>query len=156
MKSEVIRFKRNHFSARLPIGYLYSLSHFWLHEESPGSWRVGLTSFATRMLGEIVELDFEVEAGKQVSVGDVLGWIEGFKAVSDIYSVAEGEFSGGNPIAAAGTDRVCSDPYGEGWLYRIRGKPDPGAVTVQGYIEHLERTIDKIQEKPWQSGEIQP
>ena len=156
MKAEVIRFKRNHFSARLPIGYLYSLSHFWLHEESPRSWRVGLTNFATRMLGEIVEIDFEVEAGKQVRAGEVLGWIEGFKAVSDLYSVAEGEFSGGNPIAGAGTDLVCSDPYGEGWLYRIRGKPDPGVVTVQGYIEHLERTIDKMQEKPWQSGEIQP
>ena len=55
---DTVRFKRNHFSARLPRDCLYSLSHSWLLEHTPGHWRVGLTTFATRMLGEIVEFDF--------------------------------------------------------------------------------------------------
>jgi len=82
---DIVRFKRNHFSTRLPRNRLYCLSHSWLLEHAPGHWRVGLTGFATRMLGEIVEFDFEVSSGGTVAVADVIGWIEGFKALSDVY-----------------------------------------------------------------------
>ena len=151
---EVIRFKRNHFSSRLPVRYLYSASHFWLYEEESGVWRVGLTNFATRMLGEIVEYDFEVEPGQSVHVGQIVGWIEGFKAVSDVYSVADGQFDGRNASTAEDTEVICRDPYGDGWLYAIRGAPDPKAMDVHGYVSHLEATIDKMQERPWRSAEI--
>jgi len=151
---EVIRFKRNHFTTRLPVRFLYCPSHFWLSETSPGEWRVGLTAFATRMLGEIVELDFEVREGDAAAVGDVIGWIEGFKAVSDVFAAAGGEFGGPNPDAARDAERICRDPYGEGWLYSIRGQPDPRATDVGGYVEHLDRTIDAMLEKPWRSAEI--
>jgi glycine cleavage system H protein len=136
------------------VRYLYSRSHFWLLEASPGCWRIGLTGFATRMLGDIVEFDFEVERGKSVHVAQIVGWIEGFKAVSDLYSVADGEFSGGNEAASGNTAIVCSDPYGEGWLYMVKGTPDPQAVDVNGYVQHLELTIDKMQEKPWKVGKM--
>ena len=96
---DTVRFKRNHFSTRLPRGCLYCLSHSWLREHAGGRWRVGLTGFATRMLGEIVEFDFEVSAGGKVEVADVIGWIEGFKAVSDVYCAASGVFSEVNPAA---------------------------------------------------------
>jgi glycine cleavage system H protein len=151
---DVIPFKRNRFSARFPTGYLYSLSHFWLSEDSPGCWRIGLTNFATRMLGEIVEFDFEVNVGEQVEVASRLGWIEGFKAVSDLYCVAEGKYQGLNSDAVNDTSIICADPYKKGWLYRIKGTPDSGSVDVNGYIEHLEVTIDKMLEKPWKSPEL--
>ena len=57
---------------------------------------VGFTKFSVRMLGEMVESDYEVKVGEKVEIGEVIGWIEGFKATSDIYAV-EGEFKGGNP-----------------------------------------------------------
>ena len=149
---DTVRFKRNHFSTRLPRGCLYCLSHSWLREHASGRWRVGLTGFATRMLGEIVEFDFEVSAGGKVEVADVIGWIEGFKAVSDVYCAASGVFSEVNSAAIENPEIICRDPYGDGWIYVIEGRPDPQAVGVDGYVEHLSRTIDKMLEKPWKSG----
>ncbi len=151
---ELVRFKRNHFSTRLPRAYTYSLSHYWLSERTPGTWRIGLTSFATRMLGEIVEFELEVAPGGAVSAGNTIGWIEGFKAVSDIYCVGDGSFLGANTQTPADFESICRDPYGDGWLYEISGRPDPAVVDVDGYIEHLNRTIDKMLEQPWKSGDL--
>ena len=152
---ETVPFKRNRFGTRLPTRYTYSLSHFWLdQEEESGLWRIGLTSFAARMLGEIVEFDFEVGKGARIEVADCIGWIEGFKATSDLYSPGRGEFEGVNEAALADASIICKDPYRRGWLYRIRGEPDERSVDVSGYIEHLELTIDKMLEKPWKSPEI--
>ena len=146
-----ISYKRNRFSARFPASYRYTRSHFWLSEATAGLWRIGLTTFATRMLGDIVEFDFETNAGARVQVADVIGWVEGFKAVSDIFCVAEGSFAGPNPALAEDPATIGSKPYGDGWLYAVEGRPDPEAVDIQGYVEHLDATIDKMLEKPWQT-----
>lgn len=151
---EFIRYKRNRFAARFPTRYLYTLSHFWLWEHEAGCWRIGLTNFATRMLGEIVEFDFEVKEGQAVRIADVVGWIEGFKATSDLYCVVEGEFSGANSAAAGNASVLSSDPYGKGWLYGVKGTPDKAAVDVHGYIEHLGLTIDKMLEQPWRKAQM--
>jgi glycine cleavage system H protein len=139
-----VGYKRSRFATRLPSGRLYTPSHAWLAEVEPGCWRVGLTTFATRMLGEIVEFDFEVRAGATVQVADVIGWIEGFKAVSDIYCVVRGEYLGPNAEARARPGLTSSRPFDEGWLYSVRGAPDPAAVDVAGYVAHLDRTIDRM------------
>jgi len=113
-----------------------------------------LTNFATRMLGEIVEFDLEVEEGSGVQVGSVMGWIEGFKAVSDLYCVVDGEFGGSNPLAVEAAEIICNDPYGEGWLYSVRGNKDPQATDVEGYVSHLDSTIDRMLENPWRTVEV--
>jgi glycine cleavage system H protein len=147
-----IRFKRNHFSTRLPRGCRYTASHFWLAEAEPGIWRIGLTTFATRMLGEIVEFDFEVPASSKVNPGDAVGWIEGFKATSDLFCVAGGEFLGPNPLAVEDPALVCREPFAGGWLYSVKGEPDADALDVNGYVDLLNETIDRMLERPWQSG----
>lgn len=147
MVSEV-RYKRNRFAARLPAGYRYTRSHAWLCEVAPGEWRVGLTSFATRMLGEIVELGFDVAPGAAVKVADVVGFIEGFKAVSDLFCVAEGTFVGGNEGARSDPAIVWAKPHEDGWLYAVRGTPDPDAVDVGGYTAFLDETIDRMMKGP--------
>jgi glycine cleavage system H protein len=143
----VVPYKRSRFQTRLPAGRLYSQSHFWLMEAEPGLWRVGFTRFATRMLGDLVEHGFEVKVGDDVKVGQTIGWVEGFKAMTDVYCVADGTFAGANPELESGAARVDSDPYGTGWLYAVRGKPDPNATPVDGYIQLLDATIDKMQGK---------
>lgn len=140
-------YKRSRFSCKLPTERLYTPSHFWLLEVEPGRWRVGFTKFATRMLGDLVEHGFEAKPGDAVSVGQVIGWIEGFKALTDLYCVANGEFAGANPALDADITLTDSDPYGEGWLYMVRGTPDPGATDVHGYAGLLDLTIDKMREK---------
>lgn len=146
---EFVRFKHSRFSARLPAGFRYSLSHYWMAEEESGSgvWRVGFTKFATRMLGELVEARFEVERGGPVTSGQQIGYVEGFKAASDLFSVMEGEFAEGNPILEVDACIVKSSPYVDGWLYSVTGDPEASSVDVHGYVAHLEKLINKMQEE---------
>jgi glycine cleavage system H protein len=142
--ADIVPYKRSRFQTRLPKGRLFTQSHFWLHEVEPGVWRIGLTRFATRMLGEIVEHGFEVKPGDAVKVGQTIGWLEGFKALTDLYCVADGTFAGGNPDLDTDTTLLDKDPYYRGWLYQVRGTPEPNALPVEGYIHLLDATIDKM------------
>lgn len=146
---ETLRFKHKRFSARLPVDFRYSLSHYWMcpEEGSPGIWRVGFTKFATRMLGELVEARYEVSSGETVSSGQQIGYVEGFKAASDLFCVMEGAFVGGNPILEEDACIVKSSPYVDGWLYSVKGEPEETSVDVQGYYDHLEVLINKMQEE---------
>ena len=141
---DTVLYKRSRFTTRLPVDRRYTAAHYWLREEAPGVWRVGFTKFATRMLGDLVEYEFSVSRGTAVTVGQEIGSIEGFKAITTVYSVAEGEFLGAGGDFAADITAVESDPYGRGWLYQVRGRPDPGSVDFQGYIAILDATIDKL------------
>jgi len=119
--------------------------------QEDGFWRVGLTRFATRMLGETVDAGFQVERGAPVEPGKILGWIEGFKAISDLYCTATGRFDDSNPELKEKITLVDKDCYGAGWLYRIEGTPDSNCVDVSDYVKILDKTIDRILEK--QKGE---
>lgn len=158
---QTIRFRHAHFTARLPVAYRYTASHFWLLPapntgegsvttasalaEQGGLWRVGFTKFATRMLGELVEMVLDVEPGDAISPGSQLGTVEGFKAVSDLFSVIDGSFVDRNPLLTSEACLTHSDPYERGWLYAAHGEPEPGHLDVHGYIDHLQETIDRLQ-----------
>jgi glycine cleavage system H protein len=144
MQNEIIHYKRARFSTRLPSDRRYTGAHYWLREETPGFWLVGFTKFATRMLGDLVEYDFSVKAGDSVALGQQLGSIEGFKALSAIYSVATGVFLGVNSDFATDITLAESDPYGRGWLYKINGEPDPASMDVHAYAALLDGTIDRL------------
>jgi glycine cleavage system H protein len=137
-------YRRSRFATRLPIDRLYTPGHYWLVEEESGVWRVGLTGFATRMLGDLVEYGFSVKPGAAIVVGQTIGWLEGFKAVADLYSVARGEFLGANEALAGDITLVESEPYKRGWLYRVRGEPADPRLDVHGYVELLDTTIDAM------------
>ena len=143
----LVSYKRSRFSSRLPNDRLYAPSHFWLLEIEPGVYRVGFTKFATRMLGDVVEFGFETKPGAAVSVGQTIGWVEGFKALTDVYCVADGEFGSVNPELSKNPTLTDEDCYGVGWLYTVKGTVDANAVDVAGYIAILDLTIDKMQGK---------
>ncbi len=142
-----IPYRRARFSTRLPVGRLYTPSHFWLLEEEPGLWRVGFTRFATRMLGELVEFEFQLPPGEMASVGQVIGFVEGFKAVTDLFSIVDGEFIEHNRELDNDITLTDTDPYGAGWLYRIRGTPVHTSVDVYGYIRLLDATVDRMRDE---------
>ena len=143
---ECLPYKRSRFSTRLPTDRRYAPSHFWLLQAEAGVWRIGFTKFATRMLGDLVEHGFSAKPDERVAVGQVIGWVEGFKAITDLYCVAEGEFLGGNPALEKDPTLIDSDPYGEGWLYAIRGTPEADAMDAEAYARVLDLHIDKMQE----------
>ena len=70
-----LRYRRCRFVAALPLDYLYSPSHFWIARQADGTWRVGMTKFATRLLGETVEMGFSIGIGYQWPRGkSSAGW----------------------------------------------------------------------------------
>ena len=141
---EVVRYKRSRFSTRLPVDRRYTRSHYWLRQEGDGLWRVGMTKFATRMLGDLVELEFSIAPGDAIEIGRQIGWIEGFKAVSDLYAVAQGAFAGPNPGLSSDITLLESDPYGRGWLYAVDGQAEPESMKVGEYVNVLDATIDRM------------
>ncbi len=143
-----VSYRRSRFSTRLPDDRSYTASHFWLLPQGEGVYRVGFTQFATRMLGDLVEHGFEVKPGTAVSLGDTVGWVEAFKATTDLYCPGTGTFLEMNTALETDPTLFDSDPYGRGWLYTFRGDPDPGATDVAGYVRQLDLAIDKIMGKP--------
>lgn len=143
-RSGTIYYKRARFLTHLPVDRLYTKSHSWLQAGGAGLWRVGMTKFASRMLGDMVEFGFGIQTGDPVTVGQSIGWMEGFKAVSDIYCVGSGRFLRSNPELERDITLIDSKPFAEGWLYEIQGEADSEAVDVHGYVLLLDATIDKM------------
>ena len=141
---KTLHYKRGHFATQLPLDYRYSPSHAWVAAQSQNLWRVGLTKFATRMLGEMVDHGFEVEPGAAVECGQIIGWVEGFKAISDLYCVAEGHFCGGNQALKQNIRLISNQPYEAGWLYEVSGQPDSRCLDVNAYRALLDKTIERI------------
>lgn len=146
---EWVRYKHARFTARFPADFSYSRSHYWMApvEGETGLWRVGFTKFATRMLGELVDFNFEVPIGGPVSPGQQIGYVEGFKAASDVYCVMNGSFAGMNSELKADACIVRSDPYLAGWLYSVRGEPEAEHLDVHGYVAMLNETITRMAEQ---------
>ncbi len=148
-----IPYRRSRFSTQLPTDRRYTPSHYWLLEVEPGVWRVGFTRFATRMLGDLVEHGFEVKPGEPLELGQTIGWVEAFKAITDLYGVGTGTFQRANALLEQDPATFDQDPYGAAWLYEFRGAPDPSAVDAQGYTALLDLAIDKIQGKDRPAGD---
>ena len=144
---QVVLYKRATFVTSLPVSRLYSPSHCWLEDRGEGVWRIGFTKFATRMLGDMVDHRIDATPGLPVKSGDVVGWIEGFKAISDLFCVVNGAFVSGNAGLAKDVELVTRDGYKAGWLYDVRGGPDALCMDVHAYRGLLDKTIDKILEK---------
>jgi glycine cleavage system H protein len=137
-------YKRSRFVTHLPTDRVYTSSHYWLLEEEQGVWRVGLTRFATRMLGEIVEFGMTVGPGDRIVLGQVVGFLEGFKAMSDVYSTVEGTFLGPSAELDRDITLLEGDPYGRGWLFRASGQAEPRSTDAEGYAAILDTTIDAM------------
>lgn len=150
--SPSLAYKRSRFSTRLPVDFVYAPSHAWAARRGDGRWRVGLTKFATRMLGDMVDHGFELPPDTRVAVGQIVGWVEGFKAISDLYSIGQGAFLGGNPALREQVTLLSKDPYRAGWLYEVEGDMDPQCMDVHAYAALLDKTIDRILEKEIQEG----
>lgn len=148
-----LNYQRARFATQLPVEHLYTASHSWVSRlsEAGNCWRVGYTKFALRMLGEIVDVQITRQAPDPMAPGDILGTIEGFKAVSDIYSEGNGAFVRINPQLADGLEVIQRSPYRDGWLYEFEGAPGPRTLDVHGYSGLLDETIDRILSKEQES-----
>lgn len=142
--TEELLYRRILFRTKLLSDRLYTPSHFWIQQQGTDVWRIGLTKFASRMLGDVVEIGFDVKQGERVQIGDSIGWFEGFKARSDLFSVGDGVFLGSNPLLVDRIAVVDDDRYRRGWLYEVRGTPEPNAMDMHAYAALLDDAIDRM------------
>jgi glycine cleavage system H protein len=109
----------------VPAELKYSKSHEWVRRESDGSVTVGITDHAQDLLGDMVFVELP-EPGREVAAGKECAVVESVKAASDVYSPISGEVVAVNEAINDSPELVNKDPYGEGWMMRI--KPAAGAA----------------------------
>jgi glycine cleavage system H protein len=80
---------------------------------------IGITDFAQEQLGEIVYVDIPSE-GDEITKDEVFGSVESLKSVTDIYAPVSGEVVSANPKLVEFPQVINEDPYGEGWLIKVR------------------------------------
>ena len=102
----------------IPSNLKYSKDHEWVRVEGDMAY-IGITDFAQSELGEIVIVDITTE-GKTLAREAVFGSIEAVKTVSDLFMPVGGEVSEVNPKLEDNPELVNSDPYGEGWMIKVK------------------------------------
>lgn len=102
----------------IPDSLKYTKDHEWLKVDGDTAL-IGITDFAQGELGDIVFIEIETE-GEQLSKHDVFGTIEAVKTVSDMYMPVSGEVIEVNPKIMDTPEVVNKDPYGEGWLIKVK------------------------------------
>jgi glycine cleavage system H protein len=102
----------------VPANLLYTKDHEWLRVEGNTAY-VGVTDFAQGELGDVVFIEIET-AGETLAKEEVFGTIEAVKTVSDMFMPVGGEILEINPALEETPDVVNKDPYGNGWMVKIK------------------------------------
>lgn len=103
----------------LPKTLKYTKDHEWIRVEGDMIY-VGITDFAQSELGDIVYVDISLNEGDVAEEGDVFGSVEAVKTVSDLFMPVAGELIKVNPSLEEAPETVNSDPYGDGWMIKIK------------------------------------
>jgi len=125
----------------VPEGLYYTEEHEWLRVLDDGNALMGITDYAQKQLHEIVYVELP-EVGKEVEQMDVLGAVESVKAVSDVYSPISGTIIEVNETLLDSPELLNEDPYGEGWIAKIKPKNLDAELkklmTAEEYKKHIE------------------
>jgi glycine cleavage system H protein len=105
--------------SNIPSDVKFSKSHEWVRVSPEGIAEIGISDHAQGALGDLVFVEVP-ESGRKVSVGDACAVVESVKAASDVYAPVSGEVVEGNPALTETPELINQDPYGAGWLMRVR------------------------------------
>ena len=105
-----------------PTNVKYTSEHEWIRVEGDIAY-VGITDYAQEQLGDIVLVDVQTE-GETLAAGDTFGTVEVVKTISDLFIPVAGEVLEQNEALADQPELVNKDPYGEGWLIKIKPAAD--------------------------------
>ena len=120
----------------VPGDLQYTKTHEWLRREGDTA-TVGITDHAQDELGDVVFIELP-EEGASFGAGDAFGTIESVKAVSDLYAPVGGEVVEVNEALNDAPEKINEDPYGEGWIIRLRVSGDGNLLSAEEYEKVLE------------------
>ncbi|AZT82829.1 glycine cleavage system protein GcvH [Marinobacter sp. NP-4(2019)] len=123
----------------IPADLKYIETHQWVRVSDDGTATVGITDFAQEQLGDVVYIGVP-ELGITVNGGEEAGVAESVKSASDVFSPVTGEVIEVNESLEDEPEKVNEDPYGDGWLFKVRledqGELD-GLMDAVAYAEHV-------------------
>lgn len=105
--------------SQTPAELKYASTHEWARWEEDGSVTVGISDHAQEALGDVVFVELP-DLGAQLAASDEAGVVESVKAASDIYAPVSGEVIAVNEVLEDAPETVNSDPYNDGWFYRLQ------------------------------------
>lgn len=117
----------------------YAKSHEWAGREGD-LVRVGISQFAVDLLTDLTHLELP-KVGRGVQAGSACGEIESVKSVNDIYAPVDGEVAEVNHEVVSNLGWINGDPYGKGWLFKIKLKPGASLdhlMTLEQYQDHVQ------------------
>ena len=125
--------------SEIPADLKYIETHQWVRVSDDGTATVGITDFAQEQLGDVVYIGVP-DVGVTVNGGEEAGVAESVKSASDVFSPVTGEVVEVNESLEDEPEKVNEDPYGDGWLYKVRledaGELD-GLMDSAAYAEHV-------------------
>ncbi|PPI78923.1 glycine cleavage system protein GcvH [Marinobacter flavimaris] len=125
--------------SEIPADLKYIETHQWVRVSDDGTATVGITDFAQEQLGDVVYIGVP-DVGATVNGGEEAGVAESVKSASDVFSPVTGEVVEVNESLEDEPEKVNEDPYGDGWLYKVRledaGELD-GLMDSTAYAEHV-------------------
>ena len=120
----------------VPEELQYTRSHEWVRREGETA-TVGITDHAQDELGDVVFVELP-EKGATYGAGDAFGAIESVKAVSDLYAPVGGEVVEVNETLNDAPEKVNEDPYGDGWIIKLRVSDEGDLLSAEEYETLLE------------------
>jgi glycine cleavage system H protein len=130
--------------ANTPEDNRYAKSHEYVHVEGE-TGTIGITDYAQKELGDVVFVELP-QVGSQLEQGDELGSIESVKAVSELFAPVGGEVIEVNEALSDKPELVNTDPYGDGWMIKVRLSSAEEAdelMTAEEYEEFIEKESGK-------------
>ena len=125
--------------ANIPNELLYTKEHEYIRFGADGTAQVGITDYAQGELGDVVYLELP-KVGTRLAAHDVFGTVEAVKAVSELFSPVAGEVVAVNGRLDKEPALVNSDPYGEGWMLKVRPTNPAsrdGLISPADYAAHI-------------------
>ena len=123
-------------NSNIPADLQYTRSHEWVRTLANGDVEVGITDHAQGALGDLVFVEVP-EAGKTLNPGDSFAVVESVKAASDVYAPIAGAVLEGNPALSGQPELINSDPYGAGWIARMKPGAKAALLSAAEYAAHL-------------------
>ncbi|MET9916941.1 glycine cleavage system protein GcvH [Streptomyces sp. NPDC006435] len=121
----------------IPDDLEYTREHTWKRDEGDGTFSIGITDYGQEKLGEFVFVELP-EVGRRMMAGEAVGVVESVSDVLRVQTPRAGEVVATNPELDSSPELLNSDPYGEGWLFRIMpedGAPTHGVIDAATYGE---------------------
>ena len=120
----------------VPDDLQYTKSHEWVRTEGDTA-TIGITDHAQEELGDVVFVELPDE-GDTFDAGESFGTVESVKAVSDLYAPVGGEVVEVNSALEDAPEKINEDPYGEGWIIKLRTSEEADLLSPQEYEQVVE------------------